>query len=158
MAAKKIALDAPLATLFAVGATSPEYIATYKRLSAFDADDLAMLDILIGFSDGVVWSAHVLTETSNWLNYARSGVREEAYLVLGSLIERWPEVMISSLEAARRPEFSRLGLTDAALLELAAKGAVIITTDGNLQTEALAAGLECKHFAEIREELRPLLA
>ncbi|MDE2956310.1 MAG: hypothetical protein OXU68_04775 [Bacteroidota bacterium] len=53
-----------------------------------------------------------------------------------SLIEVTREIVIDSAVAASNPQFCRLGLTDAVLLELVSPETPILTVDLNLYLEA----------------------
>ena len=54
--------------------------------------------------------------------------------------------------AAERKEFVRLGLADAALLEIAAKDVTLLTTDFDLYNTALAKGAQALNFNHLRDQ------
>lgn len=149
-----IALDANLAVLLAVGAADTDYIRAHRRLQDYDVVDFRVLDEALGLSAGVVWSPHVLAETSNLASQIHGEVKPRVLDALRRLIALWEERPVSSQVAASRSEFLYLGLTDAALLTLAEAGVVIMTADGRLHEAALRAGYQSVHFAELRQERR----
>ena len=61
---------------------------------------------------------------------------------LRALIEQSPETVVASVDAARRDEFPRLGLADAALLEIVSADTPLLTVDLDLYVAALASGEE----------------
>jgi hypothetical protein len=62
---------------------------------------------------------NTLTETSNLLRQIGDPARQELTEALRSFIQSRQELGIASVEAARRLEYAKLGLTDAVLLEIA---------------------------------------
>jgi hypothetical protein len=58
---------------------------------------------------------------------------------------------LESNVAAARPEFFRLGLTDAALLHLSIEQAVLLTADLHLYLAALKGGLKAQNFNHLRD-------
>ena len=58
------------------------------------------------------------------------------------LIEQSPEIVVASVDAARHDVFPRLGLTDAALLDVVSVDAPLLTVDLDLYVAALASGDE----------------
>ena len=105
-------LDANLIVLLIVGAVSRERISQDKRTRRFTPEDYdRLLDLLE--RKRVFVTPNTLTEASNLLK-----PRHEFEAVLRTLIEESTEEAVSSAAAARSHAFPRLGLTDAALLEV----------------------------------------
>ncbi len=71
---------------------------------------------------------------------------------LRALIEETEEIVIASRTATRNRMFARLGLTDAALLEVVSAETPLITVDFDLYGAALAKGegvaVNFTHFQE----------
>lgn len=148
---KPIILDANLALLLVVGLTNRSYIAIHKRLQGYDAIDFdILLEIISGTSD-VVLTPNVLTETSNLIRYVKEPIRSEVSVILADLISKGNELFIASREAAARAEYVRLGLTDAVLLEIASRDAILLTIDLDLYLAALNANLSAQNFNHIKE-------
>ena len=148
-----VALDANLAVLFTVGLANIDYIEKHKRLRRYDVAAFRLLDELLGAADGVVWCPHVLTETSNLVLYLNDPIRPEAAAALALLVNRYQEKAIPSAEGCARPEYLRLGLTDAILLTLASTGATLVTDDLDLHLAAASADLPSINFNELRDEV-----
>ena len=85
---------------------------------------------------------NTLTEASNLLGQHGEPQRSRLLLMLRALIEQSPESVVASVEAARHDVFPRLGLTDAALLEVVSADAPLLTVDLDLYVAALASGDE----------------
>lgn len=151
----KVLLDTNLLVLFVVGMASPDYIARHKRLTAYSvADYRQLLDFLVDIGSGpMVTTSHILAEASNFLNSGddrpqANGHRQRTRIMqqFKDFISRITEIQVPAVRAAQRPEFMRLGLTDAALLEPECNDTILVTTDGNLCTEAYKIGRLAENF------------
>lgn len=148
----KIILDANLSILLAVGLTRRDYIARHKRLTKYDATDLDILSDLIAQSGGVIVTPNVLTETSNLACQIPGPASTEIAATLAFLIGRAEERVVPSSRAVLRPEYLRLGLTDAVLLEALQAGTMLVTDDFPLYLAALKADLGALNFSHLREQ------
>jgi predicted nucleic acid-binding protein len=144
-------LDTPLLVLFVVGAASREYISRHKKLTEFTSEDYDALIGLISNVQSVLVTPNTLTETSNLAAYIAEPARGEVFRILRAVIANSDEIYIPSRTAVQRREFVRLGLTDAALIEVASQEAAILTTDLNLYLAAQAAGTPAINFNHMRD-------
>ena len=138
--------------MFAVGLTKREYITRHKRLTKYDATDLDILSGLIERSSGVIFTPNVLTETSNLARHILEPARTEVAATLALLIGRAEEHVVASRRAVLRPEYLKLGLTDAVLLETLQTGTVLVTDDLALCLAASMAGLSVMNFTHLRDQ------
>ena len=148
----KILLDANLSILLAVGLTKREYIAEHKRLTKYDATDLDILSRLIDQSSGVIFTPNTLTETSNLARYIPEPARTEIAATLAWLIDRAEERVVASGRAVLRPEYLKLGLTDAVLLEALHTGTILVTDDLDLYLAASMTGMSVVNFNHLRDQ------
>jgi len=111
-----------------------------------------LLGYLDRFSD-MILVPHVLAEASNLI---RLGVKEPLLARfaarLAAIIMAAGEPGVSSRLAVERPEYLRLGLTDAVLLMLAASGGCLLTADVGLYVAALDAGYAAENFSHIQAQ------
>lgn len=115
-----------------------ESIETFKQL-------LACLRELDAFP--LIVPPHVLAETSNLVVQGANGERAENLLqTLSDLAAGFDERFVPATVAATRPEFLRLGLTDAVLLCLAESGCQLLTKDGALFRAAVEAHYPATNF------------
>jgi hypothetical protein len=143
-----VCIDTNLLVLLVVGFTTPDAITQHKRTSGYTLRDF---DVLHRFCSGFqrrVTLPHVLAEASNFLR----SERERA--TLRALVSSFVELTIPSVEAVARPEYIRLGLTDAALLArgTAQDDYLLLTADGQLAAAARYASAPVIAF----DVLRPL--
>ncbi|MDY8108602.1 hypothetical protein U0C82_05460 [Fulvimarina sp. 2208YS6-2-32] len=149
-APRTLLLDTNLVVLLVVGMLGPQYIRSHKRLQRYDETDFAILKTLVAASSGLVFSPHILTETSNLLRYVDEPLRSRLSLVLMRLIDTTEERVVASRTAAQDRHFSRLGLADCVLLHLARNDAVLLTDDLPLYLAAASAGFDAQNFAHIQ--------
>ena len=136
MLPSKIFIDANLLVLLVVGETGKELIGKHRRLREFQVEDYERLAGLVNSVDHVLVTPNTLTEASNLLGLHGEPERSRFFEVLKALIEEYEEIVVASEVASHNSKFTRLGLTDAALLELASNSTPVITTDLNLYLAA----------------------
>ncbi len=105
--------------LFVAGVVDRGLIGRHRRLRGFTAADCETLVDLIAQVDRVLVTPNTLTEASNLLGQHREPERSQLLDGLRYVIEECREIVVASTEAARSRVFRRLGLTDAALFEVA---------------------------------------
>lgn len=130
-------LDAPLLVLFVAGTLDPALIAKHRRLAAFSVDDFNALCTFLERVGEVLVTPNTLTEASNLLGQHGEPERGELLERLRAVIEDTQEITVSSRTAARRNEFTRLGLADAALIHASSADIPLLTVDGALYRAAL---------------------
>ena len=135
-------IDANLIVLLVVGQTGRELIAKHRRTRGFTVEDYERLIRATSRVDELRVTPNTLTEASNLLGQHGEPERSQLLLTLRALIERSPEAVVASADATRRDTFPRLGLTDAALLEVVSADAPLLTVDLDLYVAALAGGEE----------------
>ena len=130
-------IDTNLLVLLIVGSVGEEFIAKHSRLQQFVIEDYRILRNLLDGVDQVFVTPNTLTETSNLLAQHREPERSRFFEQLRSTIEESREIQVVSEIASQNREFKRLGLTDAALLEVATVETPLLTVDLDLYLAAL---------------------
>lgn len=130
-------IDTNLLVLLVAGRTDLRLIAKHKRLRKFTIDAYDRLTDLIVESGQVFVTPNTLTEASNLLDQHRDPERSRCFDTLRELIETTEEIIVRSVNAARNRAFRRLGLADAALLEVVSNATPIVTVDLDLYLAAL---------------------
>ena len=134
----KIFVDTNLLVLLVVGETDKKLIAKHRRLRNFHEDDYAKLVRLVNQMDQILVTPNTLTEASNLLAQHGEPERSRFFEVLRILIEEHEEIVVASRAASRNNEFKRLGLTDAALLEVISNSNPLVTVDFDLYRAAIS--------------------
>lgn len=125
-------IDANLLVLFVAGRENPSLIARHRRLEGYSIGDYVLLLQIVDKVDQVLVTPNTLTETSNLLSQHREPERSRLLWRLRAVIQDSREITVASSVAADNPAFARLGLTDAALLEVATADTPVVTMDFNL--------------------------
>ena len=133
-------IDANLIVLLVVGLAGRELIAKHRRTRMFTVEDFDRLIRAVSPVAELRVTPNTLTEASNLLGQHGEPQRSRLLLTLRTLIERSPEIVVASVDAARRDAFPRLGLADAALLEVVSADAPLLTVDFGLYRAALESG------------------
>ena len=134
-------VDANLLLLVVVGSVGRDLIPKHRRLSGYTVEDYEVLVGLIDSVGPVYITPNTLTETSNLLAQHADPERSLLFDGLRHFIEENEEVMVTSIQAAGNRAFVRLGLTDAALLEVVTVERPLITVDAALYVEAMKKGI-----------------
>ena len=129
-------IDANLLLLLVVGSVSVDAISSHRRTREFTQEDYGILIDLIAQVDRVLVTPNTLTETSNLLGLHREPERSGFFERLRFIIEEAQEIVVASTDAALNSDFIRLGLTDAALLEVATEETPVVTVDLGLYLAA----------------------
>ena len=137
-----IFIDANLLVLLIVGSIGEELILKHRRLQRFAAEDYQTLRNLLDRVDQVFVTPNTLTETSNLLAQHGEPERSRFFDRLRYVIQKSKEIHVVSEVASQNNEFKRLGLTDAALLEVATAETPLLTVDLDLYLAALTKGRE----------------
>ena len=129
-------IDANLLVLLVVGSVNPDAIARHRRLREYTQEDYFILINLMNQVGRTLVTPNTLTETSNLVGLHREPERSRFFERLRFIIEETEEIVVSSADASSNSAFTRLGLTDAALLEVATEDTPIITVDLDLYLAA----------------------
>ena len=135
-------VDTNLFLLFVVGSEAPDLIAKHRRLATYSAEDYNALRGLLGQSGVVFVTPNTLTETSNLLGQHGEPERSRLFRRFRAIIRASREMIIASAVASDNPNFSKLGLTDAVLLEAATADVPLVTMDLELYLAGLAKGAD----------------
>ena len=132
-------IDTNLLVLLVVGETDKTMISKHRRTKAYRVGDYERLVRLINETDHPVFvTPNTLTEASNLLAQHGEPERSRIFGVLQALIETTEEQVVESKVAIHNINFRRLGLTDAALLEVVSASNPLVTVDLDLYLAASA--------------------
>lgn len=149
----QVLIDANLLVLLVVGLKDPALIGNHKRTSTFLAEDFDLLKNTLDVYEAVIVTPNIVTECSNLLRYTSAPLAEELMAILGQVVSSIGERYVASSEAAVIPEFRRLGLTDAAAIDIVGPASHLLTVDHDLY---LAASYKSPGHAFNFNHLRPL--
>ena len=133
-------IDTNLLLLYVVGREDRTIIAKHRRLDNYSTEDYSLLLQMLREANQVFVTPNTLTETSNLLGQHGEPERSRLFHRLRSIIQESREIVVASAVASGNREFERLGLTDAALLEVATSDTPLVTVDFQLYLAGLAKG------------------
>lgn len=146
-----IALDAQLLLLLLAGEVGCRLDEGTPKLKQYRFEDYVLLVEIVS-NAGFVAIPNVLTEVSHLIG-REMGVRADQLRgALRVFANRAHECYVPSCDAAARPEFNRLGLTDAAWLCVNEPRATLWTDDIMLHIAATGIGMDCRNFSHLRAE------
>lgn len=140
-----IALDTNVLLLLLVGTAKPSYIEKHQCLGAYTPTDFETLQRMVEQFDELVTLPNVMSEVGNMLG-STHGPREPLFEVLQAFAGMVREIYLPTAQAVKRPEFSRLEVSDCALIEIAKDNVFILTADGHLYRALTAAGYQTENF------------
>ncbi len=144
-------VDTNLLVLYVAGREDRALISRHRRLDEYSAEDYDVLLDLLALVERVFVTPNTLTETSNLL--AQHGEPERSRLLrrLRSIIQDSEEIVVASAVASANDSFERLGLADAALLEVATSETPLVTVDVSLYLAVLEKNQDAAvNFKELR--------
>ncbi len=145
-------IDANLLVLLVVGRTGRDLIAKHRRLQEYTVEDFDTLANLLRAVDETYVTPNTLTEASNLLAQHAEPERSLFLENLRILIEGSRENLVESMRASSNQAFIRLGLTDAALLEVISEDISLLTVDLDLYLAALDRGVHnAVNFRRLRQ-------
>lgn len=152
---KGLLIDANLLTVIIVGALGPGEVNRFKRTKdKYTDNDVLALDHLIQQFGWVGTTPHVLTETSNLIDWLDKQRRLKAFEYLSSFAQSALEISIESVTIVKSPVYFELGITDAALCMAASQNPVLpLTVDLDLYVYASSRlRLDAINYNHVRQE------
>ena len=147
-----LVLDSNLLVLLIAGMASRSYVGKHRRLRDYDQSDFDTLFEIVEAASQIIVTPHVLTETSNLLGLIGEPIRAHLVRTFRTFIKIATEKFTESNTAVDQAEFSRLWLTDSALLVELERGHVLLTADLDLYLAAIRRGYQAVNFNHIRPQ------
>jgi hypothetical protein len=154
MERQTLVLDANLIVLLVVGLADETAVPVHKRTRAYSIGDFRLLVSVIAEYRELAALPNALSEASNLLEFEGEGFPEKVFGRFSQFIANTKEIYVPSLDASKRSEFRRLGLTDAATLEAAKSEVHILSADVGLYLAAIKAGYSAANFTHAIEAAR----
>lgn len=141
-------LDSILLLLQWCASFDRELVNSFKRINCFQDEDIDLLSETLKVFSAIRTTPHVLTEVSNLANSLPKWMKQDWAEHFSKHIEVIPEHWIPASTIAKS-DFMALGLTDAALAELATTH-VILTLDFPLSNWLESRKLNVINFTHLR--------
>ena len=148
---KHVLLDTNLLLVVIIGYIDQSLICRHKRTSSYTSRDFQRL-IEILRDTVLVTTPHILTEVSNLGSHGLHGETKEFFFntLKHFVVKIFEELSVSSTIVVESPVFTVLGLTDAAIEQIAQKGIVILTADAPLAAQLNGRNLKVINYNHLR--------
>lgn len=143
--------DTNILLLFLSAQTDISLLRTFKRVQAFNSQDVDLLSIVLQPFRRFVTTPHVLAETGNFIEQAPLYRRADLLETYRSFIADQDEIYEDARSLTDRDEFLALGLADTGLSSLSSRFTVI-TMDFLLTGKIQQAGGSVINFQQVRAQ------
>ena len=126
---KGILIDTNILLLWVVGTANPDRIEKFKRTEKFKVKDYHLLLQIFADCSKVVTTPHILTEVSNLAGQLQDPDKTQAFLAIAKATEKLCEEYQTSDRITKGDGFTKFGLTDCAITELARNSYLVLTDD-----------------------------
>lgn len=147
---KGVLIDSNVLLLYFVGMYDPLRIPKFKRTMIFAVEDFYTLLGLLKYFSKVVTTPNILTEVSNLANPLAGDLKSTFYLQFANQLTVLEEHYIKSAKLSPMPQFAKLGLTDAGILDLAKEQYLVLTDDFRLVGHLEKQGIDVINFNHVR--------
>ena len=144
-------IDTNLLCLLVAGNVSSAAVTKHKRLAKYDLVDYTRVRALALRFGHLILCPHVLAETSNISRLTAEPLRSLLGVALLDIVDASTEMHVAAEVAALVPEYLRLGLTDAVLLELGEPDRVLLSDDLDLCLAAEHRGYPVINYNYLRD-------
>jgi len=147
---KGILIDTNILLLWLVGSTNKARITQFNRTQGFVPEDYELLvDIFQTFSK-IFTTPNILTEVSNLINQLGEPERSKCFSIFARDIVQLDEIYTDSHTIAATDKFSKFGLTDCGIANLAQGKYLVLTEDFKLANYLQKIGIDTINFNNIR--------
>ncbi len=138
--------DANLLLVYAVGKYNKKRLSDFHHTKQY-TNDFGLIEYLIEFFSVLYTTPNVLTEVSN----LGKKLGSEFFVTLGAMVSVLQEEYCISKDAAGNAAFGKLGLTDAGIIEVAAKKCLVLTADWSLYQILLSRSIDAVNINHLRQ-------
>jgi hypothetical protein len=147
---RRVFLDANVLLLLYVGTFDPELISQFKRTRQYTEEDFDLLKRIVSSFSEIVTTPHVLAEVSNLSSHLPEHLRGDYFALFAKSVSVLAESHTLAAKLVEEPIFARLGLTDAAVAQLARdESLTVLTADLDLYLHLLTLGVTTLNFNEV---------
>jgi hypothetical protein len=149
-AARGALVDSNMMLLHFVGGFQPELIRRFKRTAQFTVEDYHLLRYVLAQFRSIITTPRVLSEVGNLSAQLGEPLRREYFAHFARGIALLDEHYVTSADAARHEGFTRFGLTDCGIADLAVRKYLVLTDDLRLAQYLGSLGVDALNFNHIR--------
>jgi hypothetical protein len=147
---KGVLIDTNILLLYFVGTVNRARISKFSRTEQFTLEDYDTLLEIIVFFQKRVTTPNILTEVNSLTNQLGEPERSKCLALFSVSMSLFNESYVGSNTVSQYAEFTRFGLTDCGILELARKQYLVLTDDLKLAVHLQSQDLDVVNFNHIR--------
>ncbi len=150
---KRIVLDSNLLVVYIIAHLGDGEIEKNKKTRNYTTADAYLLGEIIQQFSALITTPHILTETTNLLDWIDGKHRQQVFAMVKQLIQQVDEYYIPSVEVSSHATFTRLGLTDVMLVQLCQQqDCILLTADLDLYVFANSQHIQAINFHHLRSQ------
>jgi rRNA-processing protein FCF1 len=147
---KGILIDTNILLLYFVGSTNRARITKFNRTQTFLPEDYDLLVGILNYFNQVFTTPNILTEVNSLANQLGEPERTQCLTIFAQGISIFTECYLESKSVASAQDFTRFGLTDCSILNLAKNQYLVLTDDLKLASHLQQQGIDTVNFNHIR--------
>lgn len=145
-----ILIDTNILLLHFIGMVNRKRIGKFNRTEKFTLEDYDLLQRIIAHFEQVIITPNVMTEVSNLMDKIGEPERSRCFALLAQVIPQLSEFYLESQSIAANSGFTKFGLTDCGILDLAREQYLVLTDDLKLAVYLQREGVDVVNFNTIR--------
>lgn len=147
---KGILIDTNILLLYFIGTVNRERISRFKRTEQFLPEDYDLLQQLLSYFQKLVTTPNILTEVNSLANQLGEPERSQWFTIFAQGLSILDEFYIESKAVATNEKFTKFGLTDCGILNLAKAHYLVLTDDLKLAAYLQKEGINVINFNNLR--------
>lgn len=147
---KGILIDTNILLLYFVGTVNRERISRFKRTQQFIPEDYDLLIQILNYSQKIVTTPNILTEVNSLANQLGEPERSQCFTIFADSISKLEESYMASKTIATNERFTKFGLTDCGIFNLAKNRYLVLTDDLKLAVYLQKEAIDTINFNNIR--------
>ncbi|MEG4997241.1 PIN domain-containing protein [Microcoleus sp. B4-D4] len=147
---KGILIDTNILLLWFVGTVNRERISKFNRTENFLPEDYDFLLKILSYFNKIVTTPNILTEVNSLANKLGEPERSQCLSVFAEGVTRLNESYLESQEVVKTDSFTKFGLTDCSIINIAKNKYLVLTDDLKLANYLQKLGIDTINFNNIR--------
>ena len=147
---KGVIIDTNLLLMYLVGTYDPHRITKFKRTITFVVEDFYTLLEFFNYFDKIVTTPNILTEVNSLAGQLPNDIKALFSLNFAAQLDSLDEHYKKSITLTQSPHFSKFGLTDSGIVDLAQGRYLVLTDDLRLFGYLQNVGIDAINFNQIR--------
>lgn len=147
---KGILIDTNILLLWFVGSTNRARISLFNRTEKFLPEDYDTLMEILSFFSKKVTTPNILTEVNSLVDKLAEPERSGCFSIFARDLTILDELYIESSIATQTEKFTKFGLTDCGIINVARDRYLVLTDDLKLANYLQKLGIDTVNFNNIR--------